>query len=86
MPDYLPVPRVDRRGFLKVGAALGGGLVIQVAVPIAFRPPWAAEVGPSFDPNAFIQIDRQSVVTLVIPMVEMGQGTYTALPMLMADF
>lgn len=85
MPDYLPVPRVDRRGFLKVGAALGGGLVIQVAVPIAFRPPWAAEVGPSFDPNAFIQIDRQSVVTLVIPMVEMGQGTYTALPMLMAE-
>lgn len=85
MPDHLPVPRVDRRGFLKVGAALSGGLVIHVVVPIAFRPPWAAEVGPSFDPNAFMRIDRQGVVTLVIPMVEMGQGTYTALPMLLAE-
>ena len=58
MADHLLVPRIDRRGFLKVGTALGGGLVIHVAVPIAFRPPWAAEAGPSFDPNAFIQIDR----------------------------
>ena len=85
MPHHLCVPRLDRRGFLKVGAALSGGLVIKVAVPIAFRPPWAAEAGPSFDPNAFIRIDRRGVVTLVMPMVEMGQGTYTALPMLLAE-
>src|SRR6202008_4149546 len=32
-----------------------------------------------------VRIDRQSVVTLVMPMVEMGQGTYTALPMLLAE-
>src|SRR5215469_15348107 len=85
MPHHLCVPRLDRRGFLKVGAALSGGLVIKVAVPIAFRPPWAAEAGPSFDPNAFIRIDREGLVTLVMPMVEMGQGTYTALPMLLAE-
>jgi len=77
--------RLDRRGFLKVGSALSGGLVLKLTVPIAFRPPWAAEAGPSFNPNAFIRIDRQGVVTLVIPMVEMGQGTYTALPMLLAE-
>ena len=77
--------RLDRRGFLVVGGALTGGLVIKLTVPIAFRPPWAAEAGPSFNPNAFIRINRQGVVTLVIPMVEMGQGTYTALPMLLAE-
>jgi len=77
--------RLGRRGFLVVGGALTGGLVIKLTVPIAFRPPWAADAGPSFNPNAFIRINRQGVVTLVVPMVEMGQGTYTALPMLLAE-
>src|SRR5262249_39280875 len=36
-------------------------------------------------PGAFIRIDRQNRVTIVSPMIEMGQGTYTALPMLVAD-
>ena len=61
----LTLNRPDRRGFLKVGAALSGGLVIKLTVPISFRPPWAAEAGASFNPNAFIQIDREGVVTLV---------------------
>jgi isoquinoline 1-oxidoreductase beta subunit len=85
MADQLLVPRLDRRGFLKAGAALGGGLVIRLALPLALRPAWAAAASPGFAPNAFIRIDRQGVVTLVMPMVEMGQGTYTALPMLLAE-
>ena len=86
MADQLLMHRLDRRGFLKAGATLGGGLVINLAVPLALRPAWAAAVAsPGFAPNAFIRIDRQGVVTLVMPMVEMGQGTYTALPMLLAE-
>src|SRR3984893_10468869 len=85
MADQLLVPRLDRRDFLKAGAALGGGLVIRLAVPLALRPAWAAAASPGFAPNAFIRIDLQGVVTLVMPMVEMGQGTYTALPMLLAE-
>ena len=55
-------------------------------MPVALRPPWAqAEASPSFAPNAFIRIDRQGAVTLVMPMVEMGQGTYTSLAMLLAE-
>ena len=45
----------------------------------------AAEASPGFAPNAFIRIDRQGAVTLVMPMVEMGQGTYTSLAMLLAE-
>jgi isoquinoline 1-oxidoreductase subunit beta len=79
-------PRHDRRDFLKVGAALGGGLVISVAVPSVVRPAWAAaEASPEFAPNAFIRIDRKGAVTLVMPMVEMGQGIYTAMAMLLAE-
>ena len=35
--------------------------------------------------NAFVRIDLQNVVTLVMPMVEMGQGIYTSLAMLLAE-
>ncbi len=38
-----------------------------------------------FEPNAFVQIDNTGKVTLVIPKVEMGQGVYTSIPMLIAE-
>ena len=40
---------------------------------------------PDLNPNAFIRIDREGVVTLIIHKVEMGQGTFTAIPMLIAE-
>ena len=36
-------------------------------------------------PNAFIRIDRDGIVTLIMHKVEMGQGTYTSMPMLIAE-
>jgi isoquinoline 1-oxidoreductase beta subunit len=78
--------RLDRRGFLKAGVAVGGGLVIDFALPLALTPALAQKATPSdFVPNAFIRIDRQNRVTLVMPMVEMGQGVYTAMAMLLAE-
>ncbi|OWJ57831.1 xanthine dehydrogenase family protein molybdopterin-binding subunit [Inquilinus limosus] len=74
---------LDRRGFLKVSAAVGGGLALTIALPPALRPALAEASG--FAPNAFIRIDRQGLVTLVMPMAEMGQGTYTAHAMLLAE-
>jgi isoquinoline 1-oxidoreductase beta subunit len=80
------MPPLDRRGFLKAGAAAVGGFVINLALPLAPRPAGAATpASPIFAPNAFIRIDRQGAVTLVMPMVEMGQGIYTAMAMLLAE-
>jgi isoquinoline 1-oxidoreductase beta subunit len=39
----------------------------------------------NFAPNAFIRIDRSGQTTLVMPQVEMGQGVYTAVPMILAE-
>ena len=75
---------LDRRNFLKAGAAIGGGLALTIALPV-LRPAWAAGETPPYAPNAFIRIDRQGIVTFVVPMAEMGQGTYTSLPMLLAE-
>ena len=74
----------SRRAFLRVGAALGGGLLLGFGLPGAGH---AARGGKQdgFAPGAFIRIDTAGVVTLVMPKVEMGQGIYTAISMLIAE-
>ena len=85
MLDDLKMP-LDRRSFIKASAAIGGGLALTIALPPMLRATWAAgETPPAYAPNAFIRIDRQGIVTFVVPMAEMGQGTYTSLPMLLAE-
>ncbi len=57
-------------------------------LPPALQPALAQsapQAASRFAPNAFIGIERSGVVTLVMPMVEMGQGTYTAHAMLLAE-
>ena len=71
--------RDSRRSFLKAAAAVSGGLIVDLAWPAA------AASAAVFAPNAFIRIDRSGGVTLVMPMVEMGQGIYTAMAMLLAE-
>src|SRR6266850_5307460 len=80
-----PSIALDRRTFIKVGAALAGSLIIDFAIPLGERPAFAQTAPAPFAPNAFIRIDHQGVVTLVMPMVEMGQGVYTAMAMLLAE-
>src|SRR5260370_24222129 len=75
------MPRISRRSFLEISAAVGGGLRGGVALP----PPRAWSQSRSFAPNAFIRIDREGRVTLIMHKVEMGQGTYTSMPMLLAE-
>jgi isoquinoline 1-oxidoreductase beta subunit len=41
--------------------------------------------GGPFAPNAFLRIDKAGKVTLVIPQVEMGQGVFTSLAMMIAE-
>ena len=38
-----------------------------------------------FAPNAFIRIDRAGKTTLIMPQVEMGQGIYTSIAMILAE-
>ena len=45
----------------------------------------AAADADSFTPNAFIRIGTDGQVVLTMPYVEMGQGTYTSIPMLIAE-
>jgi isoquinoline 1-oxidoreductase beta subunit len=69
---------LDRRAALKAGLAAGGALMVGFSFG-------RAEAASSFQPNAFIRIDRDSSVTVLLPKCEMGQGINTSIPMLLAE-
>jgi isoquinoline 1-oxidoreductase beta subunit len=75
-----------RRAFLQSGAAAGGVLLVGFHIPraLAAAAPNTATAAP-FAPDAFIRIDHEGVVTLIMPQVEMGQGIYTAVAMILAE-
>ncbi|MFI5206813.1 MAG: molybdopterin cofactor-binding domain-containing protein [Gemmatimonadales bacterium] len=75
--------RPSRRAFIITAAAAGGGLLVTWALLRRGRPVRARD--GSFVPDGFIRIDRDGTVTLTMHKVEMGQGTYTSMPMLLAE-
>ena len=76
---------VSRRTFLVTGAAAGGGLLLGVLSAPVDRAEAAPTSADIFAPNAFVRIRPDDSVTLVMPQVEMGQGTYTSMSMLIAE-
>ena len=78
---------LSRRQLLFVGAATGGGFLLGWHRPSGPRilAASAKAMPPAFAPNAFIRIGRDGRVTLIMNQVEMGQGTYTSMPMLLAE-
>ena len=83
-PERLRVG-VSRRTFLVAGAAAGGGLLLGFYLPQRVIAEAATAGTDAFGPNAFVRIRPDNSVTLVMPQVEMGQGTYTSMSMLIAE-
>jgi CO/xanthine dehydrogenase Mo-binding subunit len=77
---------VERREFIKIFAALGGGLAV-----IAHAPSLAQESGrgqgrtPSGDLSAWLHIDEKGHVTVYTGKVEIGQNIRTSLAQTIAD-
>lgn len=75
-----------RRDFLKAAALGAGGLVVSFFIPGANRLLEAAPApGTPFAPNAFLRIGTDDRITVLLAHSEMGQGIWTALPMLLAE-
>ena len=75
---------VSRRALLKGGLAVGTGLIVGFRLPIAGRRSAFAQPG-AFAPNQWISIDRDGLVTIINSVVEMGQGSITTMPAIVAD-
>jgi isoquinoline 1-oxidoreductase beta subunit len=79
---------VSRRALLTGG--LAGGFLLAFHLPVRALAPNEPVQPPDdttgkFAPNAFIRIDTAGKTTLVMPQVEMGQGIYTGVAMILAE-
>ena len=79
------MPTMSRRDFVVSLAAGGGGLLLGCLITTLRQPSSLLDEESTFAPNAFVRVHPDGRVTLVMAQVEMGQGTYTSLPMLIAE-
>jgi isoquinoline 1-oxidoreductase beta subunit len=77
------VPHIDRRSFLASIAAAGGSLALGFNVPFGPQPVHASSSAPEI--TAWIVIEPDDTVIIRVAKSEMGQGSFTALPMLVAE-
>ena len=77
-----PIAIASRRSFLKAATATAGTLLIGFRLSAATAADATSEV---FAPDAFIRIFPSGKITLIMPQVEMGQGIYTAVAMILAE-
>jgi isoquinoline 1-oxidoreductase beta subunit len=74
-------PTISRRSFLKVT-----GLTIAVSVtPFGYELLNASEKKEGFKPNVWFKITPDNKITITLGITEMGQGSRTALAMIVAD-
>src|SRR4051812_39389313 len=74
---------LSRRSFLKVSAAVGGGLLLDLSIPAFGQGSSGPEAGATL--NAYIRIAPDGVTTIVAKNPEIGQGIKTSLPMIIAE-
>jgi isoquinoline 1-oxidoreductase beta subunit len=76
----------SRRTFLKLSAVAGGGLLVGFRLPAHARDGGSYALGGArFSPNSWIHLAPDDSVTLMFASSEMGQGSMTAIPMLLAE-
>ena len=84
---------LTRRDFVTKSLASGSALLLGFSLPGCGREEDGSSTTQQSAPAAviketltpFIQIDGDGVVTVFSPFVEMGQGIYTSIPMLVAE-
>jgi isoquinoline 1-oxidoreductase subunit beta len=92
------IQNLSRRNFLELGLKLGlgagAGLTLGLRLPPADAQMLPAGPGiagggeraaSAFEPNAFVRIGTDDTVTVIVKHLEMGQGTYTGLPTIVAE-
>ena len=75
---------LNRRSFLQVSAAAGGGLLVGACLP-SWTGTDLVNAAGSFEPNVWIKVNTDDTVRIMLTMLEMGQGVMTSMPMLVAE-
>src|SRR3982074_3541179 len=77
--------QLDRRSFLKVSAAAGGGVLFSFQAPQLLAQALGGAPAPAPPVQAFITVAPDNIVTIVSKNPEVGQGVRNMLPMMIAD-
>ncbi|HMQ07796.1 MAG TPA: molybdopterin-dependent oxidoreductase [Saprospiraceae bacterium] len=84
--------KLDRRSFVKVSAAAGGGIVLGFTWLSSCSRPERAEIIPELEipdswveMNSYLKIGENGVVTIISQNPEVGQNVKTSMPMIVAD-
>ncbi|MFL5747463.1 MAG: molybdopterin cofactor-binding domain-containing protein [Niastella sp.] len=77
----------SRRRFLQTSGTLTGGLLVSFFIPASAKRlgEKAAAGDVLFAPNAYLNIMPDNSIKIMLSHVEMGQGVWTTLPMLIAE-
>src|SRR2546423_9079782 len=80
------IAEVSRRQFLKLSGGVGGGLMLAFYLrPVSAQAPATADPAPGFVANAFVRIDTDDSILIYAKSPEIGQGSKTVLPMIVAE-
>ncbi len=74
-----------RRAFLKASVAVGGGLLLELSLPLGGYAQSATDAAAQVTLGAYVRIGMDGIVTIVSKNPEIGQGIKTMLPMLIAE-
>lgn len=75
---------ISRRDFIRVSALAGGGMLISIVLP-ARNLPGSNRTGGITAISPLLDIGEDNSIHIILSKVEMGQGMWTTLPMLMAE-
>lgn len=80
-----PSRQVSRRGFLTISATTGGAMLMGIGLGADSALAARGNGDLEFAPSAWLRIAPDGTVTMTMGYIEMGQGTYTSIPMLIAE-
>src|ERR1700734_273336 len=75
---------VNRRNFLKTTAGLSLALAIAPDA-LSFIDDAFADAPAAYTPSIWLTIAPDGIITMVAPAAEMGQGSFTSLPVIIAE-
>src|SRR5580704_14540067 len=82
MTKHMTIGSVNRRNLLKATAGLTFALAIA---PDALSFTSEASAEAPYTPNIWLTIAPDGTITIVSPAAEMGQGSFTTLPLIIAE-
>jgi isoquinoline 1-oxidoreductase subunit beta len=86
MTKHTTIGSVSRRNLLKATAGLTFALAIAPDVFTSFDDAFADEANAApYTPNVWLTIAPDGIITIVSPAAEMGQGSFTTLPLIIAE-